>query len=454
MSDVTTVSEITVTAPKTPQAVGPQTASFRGVPFGVFTDEGDFGRELAVHKYPKRKRAWAEDMGLKAPRPFMLSGFLLTDSLVYGGGDVLDQLSAMIVAAETEGPGTLVHPVLGSLTVACQKFHYARRADASRYVDVDFVFLESGAAVFPSNSASTGDAVDSAGGNVQSAASDDFTTAITPLLPLGSLTQAAVATAIGNWTGQIAAVATDATLIINLAAQLTGNYGRFFNGALGVDPPQTLSATTTIADLISEQTTLRAAVKSASASETSLGGELGVTTDSAASLVTGAQALVTAVAACAANPADAVRLLLNLASYASGATDSATLAIDAMHQRLVVTALALAAEAYQPTSYQDAAALRAAVAKVLDHQITVAGDAGDDESFQALCALKVAVVEDLTARGADLAVVAQFNLAESFPALALAQRLYRDPGRADALTAEINPPNPLFVPANFQALAS
>ncbi|HEV2363938.1 MAG TPA: DNA circularization N-terminal domain-containing protein, partial [Caulobacteraceae bacterium] len=92
-------------------------ASFRGVPFGVLRAESRYGRRLAVHEYPFRDTPWPEDLG-KASRRFQLEGFLVSDSRVYGGGDVIAQRDAMVAAAEKNGQGALVHPVKGEIQVA------------------------------------------------------------------------------------------------------------------------------------------------------------------------------------------------------------------------------------------------------------------------------------------------------------------------------------------------
>ena len=93
-------------------------------------------------------------------------------------------------------------------------------------------------------------------------------------------------------------------------------------------------------------------------------------------------------------------------------------------------------------------------AGLIDAEITVAGDAGDDDSFTALRGLRVAVVQDLTARGANLAPMTQVTTAEPTPSLVLAQRLYRDPTRAGELERESGCRHPLFLPQSFAALAA
>ena len=60
------------------------------------------------------------------------------------------------------------------------------------------------------------------------------------------------------------------------------------------------------------------------------------------------------------------------------------------------------------------------------------------------------------ARGASLAHVRTFDLPGPMPALAIAQRLYRDAGRADELVGEAGAQciSPLFMPSLIQALAA
>jgi prophage DNA circulation protein len=70
-------------------------ASFRGVPFAVRSASGRFGRRQAVHEYPFRDTVWVEDLGRNARR-LTIDGFLIENSLVYGGGDVILQKDRMI----------------------------------------------------------------------------------------------------------------------------------------------------------------------------------------------------------------------------------------------------------------------------------------------------------------------------------------------------------------------
>jgi prophage DNA circulation protein len=124
-----------------------------------------------------------------------------------------------------------------------------------------------------------------------------------------------------------------------------------------------------------------------------------------------------------------------------------------LFRRAAVLALAQAVTGYTPTSHDDAAAVRVLVTGRLDAEIQIAADQGQDATFNALHDVRTAVVQDLTARATSLASLVQVATPQAVPALFLAQRLYKDAGRADELIAEANPIHPAFMPVVFKALA-
>ena len=177
----------------------------------------------------------------------------------------------------------------------------------------------------------------------------------------------------------------------------------------------------------------------------------------------GLQAVAEALRAACADPADAIRLLTalatfvptsNLGSDAIGqAMQTAQAATAAACRRAALTSLALATADYQPSSYQDAVGIRTAVSDLLDAEAQLAADAGDRNTYHALWALRSAVIADLTARAASLAMVTTYTFRASLPVAVIAQRIYQDPSRSDELVATVNPWHPLFMPP-FQALAN
>ncbi len=129
-------------------------------------------------------------------------------------------------------------------------------------------------------------------------------------------------------------------------------------------------------------------------------------------------------------------------------------AFDAAVRRAAVVEYARAVLAYQPASYDDAAALRDGAVELIDAEMADAGDAGEDDTYATLGALRSALCRDIASRGADLAPMRAFVLNGSLPALAIANRLYRDAARVDALVIQVDPEHPLFMPQSFTALAA
>lgn len=180
--------------------------------------------------------------------------------------------------------------------------------------------------------------------------------------------------------------------------------------------------------------------------------------------VDAAHGLAEAVKDAAVQPADAMRLLSVLAApvppdpIISSAIGSAIAlvqhATSDLFRRAAVVALARASAAYQPTSADDAAAVRDAVCALLDAEIMIAGDLGQDATFNALREVRSAVSLDLATRGAGLASIITVTSPQPVSAPVLAQRLYRAPGRADELVGQANPIHPAFMPTRFKARSS
>ena len=176
------------------------------------------------------------------------------------------------------------------------------------------------------------------------------------------------------------------------------------------------------------------------------------------------QAQVEALRLACNDPADAVRLLSALAvaepdtvvavAPIGAAIETVSSAIGQVVRRAALTSLARACAGYQPSSYDDALAVRTSVAAVYDAEILIAADAEQDASYQALRALRTAVVDDLITRGNDLARLTTITTPLPRPSLALAYRLYRDASRSDDLIARADPVHPAFMPVSFSALSS
>jgi prophage DNA circulation protein len=181
-----------------------------------------------------------------------------------------------------------------------------------------------------------------------------------------------------------------------------------------------------------------------------------------ADLSAAAVTLASAVGESANDPADAIRLLLPLASYTpppipgSGPlwqrSHNIRDAIAATLRCAACSALARASATYEPISYQDALSVRLLVCDALDAEATRNADAGRDATYAALRRLFWSVALDLATRGAQLARLVEVTTAVSMPSLAETWALYQDTSREPELVASAAPPHPLFMPVEFPAL--
>lgn len=112
-------------------------ASFKGVPFFV-ESEGltDFGRNLAISKYPNTSEQFAEDTG-GFPEEFDVSGFVV-------GRDAKEQFEALKNACNEKGSGELTLPFFGTKDMLAGKGSVSVRpnADVER-IDFSITFHSS-----------------------------------------------------------------------------------------------------------------------------------------------------------------------------------------------------------------------------------------------------------------------------------------------------------------------
>ena len=435
-------------------------ASFRGVKFAVSETETSGGQRIALHQYPGRNDPWAEPMG-RAVRRFRLSGFVLDGDLLLGGATIAMQRAALIAACEQVGPGTLVHPTLGSLNVVLERFSIGEDLGAGKSSTVTIECIESGKQIFPAVAVDQ-QGIATAAAKMKTAATVNalsklrkkITSMLNALNSGGKL--ADVLTEVTKWTSLVFMLSADATALYRLSSVLSGSYGRFAaggNSGLTGSNPTAYSASTTVDDLVAVASASRVAVANAS---TALKADaVALTADSLATIPADIIALIDALAAACADPSDAIRLMLEIIAFAApGYATPMAVPVSTMIVRAAAAALATAVASYQPQSSDDAAEKISFIAPVLDGLATAAADAGDDESYDALSACRVAIVNELRAKGATLPQIRTFAFGQTLPALALAQAIYGDPTRADQLLTQVNPPNPLFMPTSFQALAA
>ncbi|MFL9997982.1 DNA circularization N-terminal domain-containing protein [Paraburkholderia sediminicola] len=424
-----------------------QPASWRGVPFAVTGSTLKAGRRNVTHEYPYRDEVWGEDMA-RAGRRISLTGFLVQDA-AYGGGDVIAQRAAMVGACETpdNNDGELVHPSLGRLTVALTDFECEERPERGRVFELRFSFLEGGAQQFPTLAIATQAQTGLSAVAAFAAAAQDFLNGFSALMTTPVVVGEIQRTA-QNFVTEAQAITQRATSLVAMVATLRGEYGRFvgqFTAGITQSAP-------TIEALIGAGAQARESVAVCSAALLSA-----ATVSDWFGMSSAAQSLVTAVQGANPDPHQAVQSLLALQNSVS-AQARATAALAAantlttlLYRRNAVIALAQSTTGYALASFDDGEALRSTVSDALETEITSAGDAGDDATFTTLRALQIAVVQDLTTRGASLATMQTVNTPGPMPLIVLAQRLYQDVSRYDSLLQQANPVHPAFAPVSFRA---
>lgn len=484
MADLPTLPTVTISAPALPSVSPPanfpylRPASWKGVPFGVRGSRVTGGRKVAPHQYPYRDQQWPEDMGRKG-RGLSFRGFLLDGGGQYGGkGSIESQLAQMVQACESAGPGYLVHPLLGQQQMQLADFS-ADQEDAPGLVELSFTFLESGKPLTPTIAADTQSQSTLSGFAAMAAAAQSWAIAVTEDVHT-ALGDAEITSTLQSFTSIANTVATTATSLVSMVGMLPGEYGRFVGqtvadaektatsveelagiGAAGREGVSSACAATlgaaTDGDYASSA--LSQAATSAAAGSPQTTSTAVLAPSDVVDVATGVQAIVQAVLAANPDSAAQVQACIALAAFPATSQPSTEQAavnsdVSALCRRMALAAAAQASAAYVPTSQQDAANLRDEIVTLIQDEMLIAGDAGDDTSYVALESLLSAVAADLAARGASLPQSVQVTFAGSLPSLVLAQRLYQDLSRSDELVQEANPISPLFMPQSFQALAS
>lgn len=141
-------------------------ATFRGVGFFVATADSSHGRRQAVHETAKRDIPYTEDLGRKS-REFGITGYLL-------GKEYDVAREELIKACEQAGPGVLVHPYRGELTVVCRGLTVSESSEEGGKCTLSLTFLEAGEASYPSAKVDSVNAISEKAGEVTEAGKENF----------------------------------------------------------------------------------------------------------------------------------------------------------------------------------------------------------------------------------------------------------------------------------------
>jgi prophage DNA circulation protein len=204
-------------------------AKWRGLSFGVFDTGGKFGRSTAVHEYAFRDDVWVEDLG-RATRRIGIRGFIV-------GDDVANQLQALIEAAEEEGPGQLIHPLLGERMVSLVDFEPVTRAELGRVVELTFSFIEGSGAAQVTVGTDVSGKIAALADQLDMAATADFARSAGAALQQGADVVKGAVRTVKPWVGTAQNLTLDAgNLVSSMGALVPGanrTLGRFLSGSRG-----------------------------------------------------------------------------------------------------------------------------------------------------------------------------------------------------------------------------
>jgi prophage DNA circulation protein len=204
-----------------------QPGSWRGVGFVLDAGTTAAGRRVAIHEYPYRDDAWAEDIG-KLPRRFAIQAFIV-------GDDVYQRRDAMLKACEQAGAGTLVHPTLGAIQCVLMEFSCADRRERGRVVEFSFAFIVAGDVLYPSTATATGQNVTAAIEKLKTASAGDLGSF---LGGVGEVAKQVTATVV-HYTSIASTLVGDASRVFNSVRGLVGFFGRYATGSRSVLQPVT-----------------------------------------------------------------------------------------------------------------------------------------------------------------------------------------------------------------------
>lgn len=383
--------------------------SFRGVPFGVKNVQTQVGRRVVIHEYPQRDDAYPEDLGQKADA-FTIEAIII-------GPDYFKARDELIDALKQRGPGLLVHPYYGQRIVTlASPARISETPEEGGIARFSLDFIEAGDNAEPSARQDTQDAVESAADGANEAIAEDFSEEF-------SLDGAPdfVETSALDLAKDVMAGLESARRALVPDLSILSDYMAAANGVVG---------------------SLNSLIRAPAAFAQSVLGMFG------------------ALKALAMSPLHALNSYKGLFNYGSKhasvprttpsrirqATNQAAMASLARRASLVEAVRVAARVSYD--TYDQAVAMRDDLAARLDDEAAgiVPAPTGNgtpsttvrevsEPVYQALTALRVALVRDLTARSINAPRVTSATMPATLPALVAAYKIHGDARRAEELLA-------------------
>lgn len=382
--------------------------SFRGVPFLIESHEASDGRRLAVHEFPLREGPSVQDLGGKARR-YSLELFVL-------GPEYFAARDALKAALGQPGPGTLVHPYLGTMRVHVDEASLRESAREGGLARFRVAFVEAGDAPRPDVAPDTAASVRARADSALTAVASDFEQGF-------------------SVDGQPEWVRDDARSWIGQAVDAV----REAVDAMPGMPAELSQLQSDLYDLNSGLSTLLT-------SPGSLAAQIQATIGSMAGLSLMPDSVMAMYRSLFGHGRDTVRPAAQVSPARERMHDNRA-AVDRLVRQSAIISASSASSDWEYSSSADARGVRDELGDALDLEAETAPDA----TYSALVDLRAAVVRDLTDRAMQLPRLVRVTPARTLPALVLAHQIYGDAGRAEEIVSRNRLRNPLAVPGG-QAL--
>ncbi len=392
-------------------------ASFRGVEFKITERSWSSGRRNHLHEYPDKDTPYAEDLGKKAGN-YPVTAFVI-------GDDYQSKRDALRKACTEKGPGELIHPDYGSLTVLCDSITVRESHSAQRMATFELVFIEAGAQAIPETSIDLSDSVLSSASDMMAAAKNDFLSGFSLSEGVAGLT---------SLVGNIADVANDAIDAIGSGLEYAEDMAGDLTGAMNKLVDAAISA---------------AELKNSAERFLNMPSELASRIDTVFSVV----------ASMAGTKPEAFATVRELASQSNASDNASTANEDARAEKLAMQHIeqltkqvVVAKEAEVITNIEfdnaeDATAVLESFIDDIDEVELFEPVEPSSELMQALRNTKEVVVEYIREIILELPRMRTIQLPEKMPSLVLAYDLYEDLSRADEIESRNKIPYPSFVPS-------
>jgi prophage DNA circulation protein len=366
-----------------------QQGKFRDAEFFTEGADADIGRRNVLHEYPLRDLPYVEDLGRKA-REFGLECFVI-------GADYMAARDRLIAAIEAEGPGTLVHPWLGSMRVSVRGCRVRESASEGGLAIFSVTFVEAGESRSPTATQDTRSVVQARADTAIFTAGEAFEEQYA-VAGMPDFLAASSAAVMGDLLTELSAL--PGAMLPTAAAEFVALLG---------------SASDALTSIVRLPSALAVQVTSL------IGGIAGLYTAPLAAL-RAQRRLFDFGGALAAVPTT---------TYIRAQQSVNQAAMVRLVRRTAVIESARAVTAMEFASYNDAVIVRDELAEQLDAHMLEA----DDQTYPVLQSLRAAVIRDISARGANLARVISYAPGATLPALVVAHRLYGDATRESELVA-------------------